>query len=527
MTTLSAPIDLESISQMPTEDLEVQESVQVNPNQSVQKSSKSTLSLSAPIDLESYQKQTSKSPSNRIGFSGSFLGGVEPALREGETTAEYLGRQALRTTVAGTSAFLGLPGDLIKLPSTLGELGKELLSEDAKKVYEGVTRYGLLDPKVVEKVPGSQEIRSGITSLLGLMGVEPETLEATTRGEKIGDELASDLATLFVPLGGLKRAAKIGEKSVQGVNILRDSFMSKLGTAALMTGGGVGAKELVKDMGGGDLAQGSTKIGTALLLGIATKGAGTRRLAQGLRERALESIPEGEVYNNARALRSNLRRLIGEFESGGIVLPSNQAALQEARYLLNNTVRGTSTPQSLIKGIDRLNEIRFSYTSNGQFIKRPPKEVAAMNRVFDFYNEALTDYGRTQNPDFLRTFRNSQGVYRADTLGNQLANNLQRAGMSEYSPLLKAAFGYTTAGTYGALATLAAGASWRSLSQTLKTLGTAARSPVAREYYLKVIQASAENNIPAMQRNLLLLDKKLKEEEKEFEKKAPLLKPKK
>jgi len=518
-----------AIPQMPSEDLEVQESIQENPNQSLDldenQRRQKIIDIKKEFDLKPFyleqdKQETAKSPF--IGGGQTFKN-VQLEVPEGETTAEYLGRQTLRTVVAGTSAFLGLPGDLIKLPSTVGELSKELLPERAKKVYEGVTRYGLLDPKVAEKIPGSQEIRSGITSLLGLMGVEPETLEATTRLEKIGDEVVSDLATLFVPLGGLKRAAKIGEKSVQGVNILRDSFMSKLGTAALMTGGGVGAKELVKDVGGGDLAQGSTKLGTALLLGIATKGAGTRRLAQGLRERATATIPEGEVYNNTRALRSNLRRLIGEFEAGGIVLPSNEAALQEARYLLNGLSRGTATPRDLVKGIDRLNELRFAYTKDGRLIKRPPKEAAAMNRVFDVYNEALTDYGRTQNPDFLRTFRNSQGVYRADALGNQLANNLQRAGMGEYSPLLKAAFGYTTGGTYGALATLAGGASFRSLSQTLSALKTAATSPVAREYYLKVLQASAENNIPAMQRNLLLLDKKLKEEEKELLKKYPTI----
>lgn len=516
-----------AFSQMPSEDLELEGSIQKNQNQSVREKLDISEKLGPALDISSKLGTPIPIKSEKIQAKigqGAGFGDFKLDIQEGETTPEYLARQALRTGAAGASAFLGLPGDLLKLPSILGEAGKEFLPEKGKNVYEAVTRGGLLDPKVAEYIPGSQEIRNGIVALTNYLGGKGDIFLPRTKGEERADEVISDFATMFVPMGGAAKAA------VKGVPILRNSMMFKIGNAAATVGGSAGAKKLAESLGAEEGTADTVKFGTAFLINLLTNGKGGRRLARDLRTKADSLIPEGDIYENGQILRRKLQNLKAEFKAGGITKLAEQDALKEVDTFLAAIGRGDQiTPQDLTRYVDKINEIRFKKVSPDgvMVVKRSPAERRAMNQVFDVMNEAVTDYGKTQNPDFLEIFSGAQNAYSAGAQAEQLSQNIIKAGISKISAPIKLALGLFGGG-YGGLATAGAEILGKgALARSGKIFSELARSPVLREYYAKVIKSAAENNIPALRRDLIKLDTKYKEEQKEFEKKVPKLQPKK
>ena len=519
-----------AFSQVPSEDLELEGSIQKNQNQSVREKLDISEKLGPALDISSKLGTPIPIKSEKIQAKigqGAGFGDFKLDIQEGETTPEYLARQALRTGAAGASAFLGLPGDLLKLPSILGEAGKEFLPEKGKNVYEAVTRGGLLDPKVAEYIPGSQEIRNGIVALTNYLGGKGDIFLPQTAGEEISDEVISDFATMFVPMGG---AAKV---AVKGAPILRNTMAFKIGNAALTSAGSVGAKELAKNLGAEEGTQAATKFGTAFLINLLTNGRGGRQLARDLRAKADSLIPEGDIYENGQILRRKLQNLKSEFKAGGVTKLAEQDALKEVDTFLAAIGRGDQiTPQDLTRYVDKINEIRFKKVSPDgvMVVKRSPAERRAMNQVFDVMNEAITDYGTTQNPDFLEIFSGAQNAYSAGAQAAQFTENLRKAGTSKLSLPIKIALGLSGGG-YGGLGLiggeLAMGGTKATLAKSAQVLREISQSPVLREYYAKVIKSATEGNIPALSRDLNKLDTKYKEEQKEFEKKVPKLQPKK
>lgn len=506
-----------AFSQMPSEDLK--------PKDDSYESYLKTLYESGDlIDVNLNTPKTTKYGST-VGQGGGFgRGDFTPNVPEGETTGQYIGRQVARSGAAAASAVLGLPGDLLKLPSILGEAGKEFLPEKGKNVYEAITQYGLLDPRVAEKIPGSQEIRNGIVALTDYLGGEGDIFLPQTKTEERADEVISDFATMFVPMGG---AAKAG---VKGVPILRNSLMFKIGNAAATAGGSAGAKLFAESLGAEEGTANTVKFGTAFLINLLTNGKGGRQLARDLRTKADSLIPEGDIYENGQILRRKLQNLKAEFKAGGITKLAEQDALKEVDTFLAAIGRGDQiTPQDLTRYVDKINEIRFKKVSPDgvMVVKRSPAERRAMNQVFDVMNEAVTDYGKTQNPDFLEIFSGAQNAYSAGAQAEQLSQNIIKAGISKLSAPIKLALGLFGGG-YGGLATAGAEILGKgALARSGKIFSEIAKSPVLREYYAKVIKSAAENNIPALRRDLIKLDTKYKEEQKEFEKKVPKLQPKK
>ena len=531
-----------AFSQMPPEDLELEGSIQKNQNQPIREKLNVSEKLGPEVFLESQKVQPKREISKemlaklgpevflesqkvqpKIG-QGAGFGDFQLDIQEGETTGQYIGRQFARSGAAGASALLGLPGDLLKLPSILGEAGKEFLPEKGKNVYEAITQYGLLDPRVAERIPGSQEIRNGIVALTDYLGGDGDIFLPQTKTEERADELISDFATMFFPMG---RAAKV---AVKGVPILRNSLMFKIGNAAATAGGSAGAKKLAESLGAEEGTANTVKFGTSFLINLLTNGRGGRRLARDLRAKADSLIPEGDIYENGQILRRKLQNIKAEFTPGGLTNLSNQDAVKEIDSLLGAIGRGDQiTPQGLTSYIDRINLIRFKKVSPDgvMVVKRSPAERRAMNRVFDVVNEAVTDYGTNQNPDFLEIFSGAQNAYSASAKAEQVAGNFIKAGISKLSAPIKLVLGLSSGG-YGGLAVagaeiLGTGA----LARTGKIYKELAGSPVLREYYAKVIKSATENNIPALRRDLIKLDTKYKEEQKEFEKKVPKLQPKK
>jgi hypothetical protein len=457
--------------------------------------------------------------------------------RSEETMPEYLARQATRTAVTGASAFLGVPGDILKLPSIFGEMVKEnLLDEKGKKLYEAFTRGGIFDPKLAEYIPGSNEILEGSKAIASYLGAKEGFLDAQTEGEKISDETISDFAALLFPVGGFARPA------VRGVQILADTMAARVGRtlasnrAVLRAGGIAGGSQAVKQIakntfGLDEATADNWKLGTSFFLTLLTQGRGARRLGNDIRTRAEAMIPAGEVYNNAGQFRQRLLQLRAQLTRGNVTRPSEQDTVALLDQILAGMGDGEVTPQAIIRYIDLINEVRFAKNVNGQLIRRSAADRRNVNRLFDITNDAITDYGRTQNPDFLDMFSGAQGALAAEAQGAQLAENLTKSGVKDLDPGVKAMLGYIGGGGFGALSMVGAkisGEGFRiGLQKSIKALVEMSRSPVLREYFLKVIDASAKDQAPAFSKAKQQLNREYKKKKKEFEKKVPKLQPEK
>lgn len=506
-----------------------------------------------PLDLEETQKiavtdprltplkmiSAPKKQAQLIGQGQGIGFNVAPELRPDETTPEYLARQGLRTAVTGASAFLGMPGDLLKLPSMLGEAGKGLLGEKGQKIFESVTAGGLFDPKVAAKIPGSYELQEGAKALASYLGAKEGFLDPQTEGEKISDEVTKDFASLLFPLGAVRGAA------VRGVNILKDTMAARIGRtlasnrpvlkAAGIAGASQAVKQVAKNTFGQDEATADNwKLGTAMVLSILTQGVGARKLGNGVRQEAQKLIPEGEVYENASALRQRVRGFIAELKRSGDVAESQKPALQEAERKLRALETRVVTPENLTDYIDQINQIRFASKATGQLVSRTPAETFELNRLFSIFNDAVDDYGRNQNPAFLSMFRDAQRALSAEAQGRNLSRNLTKAGINDVNSDIKMALGYTLGQSmsgYGGLAAIASPilkkGTLNRLRRGTEVLREISASPVLREYYLKILKASAEDNIPALSRAVQQLNREYEKEQKEFEKKVPTLQPKK
>ena len=413
-----------------------------------------------------------------------------------ETQGEFVKRSSARTG----ARILETPFQNIKGISNLIE---ELLSGP-----EGQT----IGPKIVEFLKPYSGIARFIKEPQEMREAEREKhgeyLEPQSPKEEKWDEYVQDATSLAMPPYGAGGAiGRIGSLPLRG--------LARTGRAMAIAAGGMGAKEVSKIFGGKDAAQGYAKLGTTFLLSLIEPGR-ANNLTRTLREDAINAMPPN-VMGDARRLEGSLQQMRQQLLRTQPTGSSNRI-IQEIDGILPHIQNGQLP-------YDQSVSIKTALNQNSEALYRNPDldrvQLRATRAGMDEIRGHLKDFidqSETTHPEFHRNITQSDQVYsalaqsrRVSTFFNENKRVFASVGLSPSA--LGALFGglpgvtgaaITTAGLYGGL-------------KTGELISRIINSPVLRDSYLNAVNA-------ALQQNLGMASRSLKEFKKEAEKDPELMK---
>lgn len=424
----------------------------------------------------SYKRPTSTLEENAPSDSPrSFTQGVSQQLVE----SEELERDIDRGRARGTSRILerlgGLPGDVASLIQSLS--GRE------------TEKFPLPTSENLQKT--SERLTGGYT-------------KPKNEFEEKSDELLGDIASFMLPgAGGYSIARNLG-----------------IPVAANL------AKEGIKYSGGSDKGANGAKIGTMVILDLLSnrKGLGLGGVKKYINElfgASKSSIPSGTL-TPVQNLSTSLQTLENTLNVGGSSA-SKAPTLKKISELQGKISNGMLDPKEFAGFRTSINELISEMGGWEVKLPKPIKESAIrnLNHLKGEVIKAGEEYGKNQNPDFLKYWKSANEASAAYQQSNVIANFIEKHFGNKFKSLsTKALFGLGagapiaasfsvpgTAAASGVAGGLAAG------YNTYKIAHRVWKSPVLRNYYSKVLKASAKGNVSQMTQNMKLLDKKLSDEE--------------
>jgi hypothetical protein len=387
-------------------------------------------------------------------------------------------RNISRTGARAFETAGGLPADIFSGISGLANAGIEKLTGHKDVLPTKIPLESLLYASPLApfagisaensfNLPTSEDIRENITQPLGGEYINPQS-----DAERFSDEVVKDLVPLLLPVKG------------------------KIPFARALTAAGLGnlAQEFTKQSGGGEGKQFGAKIGTQIAT-MLVGPSGIKNYMNSLYKTAESSIAEGAAIS-ASPIENSIGRIKGILERG-ISTPSKDAV------------------GSIIKGIEGKIKSGYIPVKEAIEIKRNINEIVGELRgargvtkllptLTNSLNETINNYGRG-NPQFLRSFREAEGVFKGTNEASKITSFLQKNVTAEkfLSPLTGVLLGIHSGPTIKTLGALfgAKGA--------LPIVESIFRSPAVRRYYGKSLIAAAKHNIPNVVKNVKALDKVL------------------
>jgi len=336
-----------------------------------------------------------------------------------------------------------------------------------------------------------------------------------TEAEERAGELFSDISSMAIP-----GAAQYSAMRNIGIPIVAN--MAKEGLKYFEISEGKQNAAKVAIMIGLDLITHRRAIsGSNKLLGEGAKGYAGKLYSQ-----AAEAIPEGAQVE-AKGLATSLDAVENELRKGG-TRPSTQKALEKVRELKSDIVDGKIQAENLFEYRPAINEMieelgGFEVIKNKKIKERA---VHNLNQVKSKVIDALEDYGKKENPQFLTPYRQANEAYAVAEKSNKISNLIKKKfGSTLKSKGAKMLFGIPTVASgataylvpslgalTGSIGALGAGA-----YQAHKLLYRIAKSPTLAKYYGKILQGSLAGNVSQVSKNLKALDHLLLQEEKSNE----------
>ena len=432
------------------------------------------------IDWNKYKTQKSSSPYDVIRH------GTRTASRIYEMGAGILGdffsnalepiSQIKEELPKSTKKIIETPGKILKEIRNLPFQAIEKLTGKKSKAFEAIKDLGIF--------PTSEELKKTTEKL------SEGYLEPKNEYEKIGDEVTQDLVGLMIPGGGL-------------------SFLRKLG----MVAAGNIAKQGVKLLGGEEISQQATKIGTMLITGL-TNRSNAVRYYQNLYTRMRQSIPQN-ASTNAVQLQTGLINILRDLQSGGVQTETNRPVMRSIRQILGRIQNNQMSVQELVDARRNINELM----GDPELLRRGRN---AFPRVINAIDNSLNDYGRTNQP-FLENLRTANEAYAGVQQSRRASNFIRRhfrapqqigAGtlllLESMTLSPKAALG-TAAGLIGARTGIAA------MEFTHRVIN----NPTLRRYYLNVMEQAVREDAVALNKAIKDLDNAIKKEKIEVPQERP------
>ena len=315
-----------------------------------------------------------------------------------------------------------------------------------------------------------------------------------TKFEEETGEILNDIGAMAVP-------GAASYSSLRNIGIPIAGWMAKEGLEK------IGASE-----GSGQVAKIATMVALDLASAYSTKGrGGAKNYAKELWKEGESNIPKGATIN-ATKLEADLVNLKNTIQKGGSTA-SDSPALTKIDELLQRIKNGNIDVDELVAARVKINDI---ISANGGFdwASHPTVKqgsVNKLNQVKDKIIETLDDYGKT-NPAFGVPYNKGNEAYSVYHASNLVSRFLKK-NFGDYisSPVLYKIF--KISGKTVAASALPGAAT----TQGVKLLYRIWKSPTLRELYGNVMKAAFDNNKSVAAKNLSELQKKLKEEEPNFE----------
>lgn len=423
------------------------------------------------------------------------------------------------------------------------------------------------DKSYIFKTPKSKQVTQEPFPFEGENDLEREIERGSARSlSRVGESMLGSVGDLqnFVkdvtgmesPLFGLqasttKQFQEQSEKLTKGYTKPQtafdesvDEYMHDVGSFMLPGGGAKGptrqiirtigvplvanlAREGIKKYGGSEGQQTAGKIGAMVISDLLfhrfTEG-GAGKMISGLFNEVGQSIPQGAKADVPGFLNS-LNTLKQTLQRGGTT-PTTTKALTKIDEILNKISNGQIDAVEFPAFRKTINDAITEY--GGWNIEVPPslkdQAIRNLNQVKSEVIKAGEDYGKTQNPRFLKAWQDANEASAAYQQSNRISNYIQKNFGNKFkSVATKALFGLggTSALGLGAKFIPGATAGGSVLGgvalagyNAIKYFTRVKNSPVLRKYYTNVLKEALKGNATAMNQNLSKLDAKLAEEEK-------------
>ncbi len=374
---------------------------------------------------------------------------------------------------------------------TLSRIGETVLGApgDIASFFRGVLGDAPLTG-FSEVLPTSQQIREVGKKATG------GYLEPRTEFEEKADELSSDIASMALPGGN-----KFGIMKNIGIPVVGNLVKEGLryGTAD-------------------EKSQAYGKMGTMVALDLLSrKKGGVKGYAGSLFQKAEEALPKG-LSINASSLESAISKLEHTFSAGGSS-PTTTRALKKITEIRNEIKNGKIDARRLAAYRRTINEAVEELGGFNLFSDVPqtlkPRAIRNLQEVKSAVIDSLEEYGKKQNPEYLKLSQDANEAWSAYSKSNRVASFLEKkVGYVPKSAAAKALFSYGASGgtVLSALANPVAAAGGALLIggyQAVKVLDRVIRSPVLRKYYTNVLKEASAGNAAATAKNLKALDKGL------------------
>lgn len=354
--------------------------------------------------------------------------------------------------------------------------------------------------------------------LLGLFGKEQNILPTSEKLRGVSEKLTG---------GYTKPQSEIEEKG--------DEFFSDIGS---MLTPGAGKYNLIRNLGiplvGSLVKEGfkyadqdeenasAAKIGTMIGLDlIAHRGlGGVKKFSGNLFKQAEQAIPEGSSMN-AKNLQASLISLEDNLKKGGS-RPSTERALKKIKEIKKDIHNDSVDIKKLVAYRPSINEL---IDELGGFEIQLPKKIRQraignLNDVKRTVINGLEEYGKAQNPEFLKLHKAANESWAAYENSNKIAKFLKKHVGAVKNPATKAVLGLLPVGAGAAYASpmgalIGAGATGAAAGgyQGFKIFHRVMNSPTLRNYYFNILNGSIAGNTPQVIKNLKNLDNDIDDNE--------------
>lgn len=219
----------------------------------------------------------------------------------------------------------------------------------------------------------------------------------------------------------------------------------------------------------------------------------TRRLAR----------PGDMINTNARDLRF-LDLLEADMTSGG-ARPSTSAALTKINEMRAAMQNGQVPARQMLDFYRSINEHLTNFGAHAVEGTGKAEHVFRLRQAQQLTNNMLNRYGRTQNPQFLESFRENNlawaSLQQSDNVAKFVRKNYTKPFVSEAAKGI-----FMNAGGKGI-----AVATGLTALERLQSFVRRLENPILRRYYGDVLRHSIESNVPAMMKSLNSFDKTAKQ----------------
>jgi flagellar biosynthesis chaperone FliJ len=266
------------------------------------------------------------------------------------------------------------------------------------------------------------------------------------------------------------------------------------------------AKELAKDLGGGEKVQAGTKIITGILASRSGKP-NVKDFIKKEYEEASKAIPKNATISGSRA-ESYLSQVKEKVNQGGHAAWKNDVNAQInalEKSIHSGKIKVTALDQS-IKDI------------NSQLMEKGVRGSQAemwLTRIKQAAQHELKQYGKS-NPEFLKHYKDANASfagYKQSLIGQKQIEKFKEAG------LFKGTVGLLAHGIANPEASMQALGSLAALYGIKKSGELTQRifsSPVLASHYMKAIASAAKENAPQTIANLSKLDQELRKSNQNF-----------